>query len=127
MPCTTLHQRATWLRLRRRGRKRRDDGFRKMVAPQPGVGPRRSPAQALVLNNGRVREHALLRAVVFEPLVRAQPDAVAVAVDFAPSVARAAARTVALVFRALRFRTQIGDLGQRTIAAVFAAKQRGFA
>ncbi len=59
----------------------------------------------------RVRGPAApVRAVVFQPLVSAQPDAVAISLHLAAAFARAAAWSVALIFRALRFRAEIRDV-----------------
>lgn len=98
-----------------------------MIPTEPRVGPRRRAAEALVLHHGDMRQQRGLAAVVFEPLIRPQPDAVAIAVHFAPPIARAAARTVALVFRALGFGAEVSDFRQRAVAAVFAAEQQGLA
>ena len=98
-----------------------------MVPPKPIIRPGGSSAQSLILDDGRMIQQFLLLAIVLQPLVSAQPDAIAVAVHLATAFARAAARTVALVFRALRFGTQERDVRQRAIAAVFAAKHRRFA
>ena len=95
--------------------------FRTVVAAKPVVGPGGSSPQALILDDRRVLQQRLLAAVVFQPLVGAQPDAIAVAIHLAAAFARAAARTVALVFRALRFRTEICDVRQRAVAAILAA------
>ena len=54
--------------------------LRRVVAPQPVVGPGRGAPQGLVLHYRSVPQQRRLRAVVLEPLVRPQPDAVAEAV-----------------------------------------------
>jgi hypothetical protein len=59
----------------------------------------------LILHDRRVRGKLVFATIVFQPLVSAEPDAVAVSINLTPPVARAAARAVALVFRALRFWT----------------------
>ena len=68
-----------------------------------------------------------LVAFVLQPFVRTVPDAIAVTLHFAAAVARAAARAVPLVLGALRFRTQKRNVRQRTIPAIFALKENGFA
>ena len=80
-------------------------------------------ASALSLTIDRAVEHRLLLAVRLEPLVGLRPDALRV-VDLAQALAGAAARPVALVLRALRLRADVGDLGQRAVAAVAAAEER---
>ena len=67
----------------------------------------------------------LLFAIGFEAVVRTRPNAVLVA-DFALALARATAGAVALVFDALRFRAQVGDVRQRAIATVAAVKSGDF-
>ena len=72
-----------------------------VITAKPVVGPRRSPPQALVLNDRVARNELLLAAIVFKPLVRPQPDTVAIPFHFTTAIASAAARAIALVFRAL--------------------------
>src|SRR5476649_655065 len=98
-----------------------------MVAAEPVVGPRRGAAEALVLDDGRVGKEFGFATVVLQPLVGTQPDAVAVAVDLAAAVARAAARAIALVLRALRLGAEVRDLGERAVAAILAAEECGLA
>ena len=85
--------------------------FGGVVATEPEIRPGGSAAKTLVLHDGSVGEHGLLLAIVLQPLIGAQPDAVAVAIDFAASIAGAAARTIALVFRTLRLGAKESDLG----------------
>jgi hypothetical protein len=72
-------------------------------------------------------QQVLFLPLVFQTFVGAQPDAIAIAVHFAAAFARAAARAIALVLRALGFRTQKRDFRERTIAAVLALEQDGLA
>jgi len=74
-----------------------------------------------------MHEQGLFFAIVFQPLVGAQPDAVAVTVHFATAFPRPAAGTVPLVLGALGFRTEERNVRQGTIAAIFALEQNGFA
>src|SRR5579862_5287783 len=60
---------------------------------------------------------------MLEALVSAQPDAIAVALHLAAAFARPPARPVALVFRALGFRTEKRNIRQRAITAVLALEQ----
>ena len=94
-----------------------------VVAAEERVRPGARPGQRVVLDDDRAVEHRLLLAVGLEPLVRLRPDALGV-VDLAQAVARPAARAVALVLRALRLRADVGDLGERAVAAVLAGEQR---
>src|SRR5262249_20271066 len=98
-----------------------------MVAAEPEIGPGGSAAQTLVLHHRRVRQQLIFLAVMFQAFVGAQPDAIAEAVPLPGAFACAAARPVALVLGALRFRTEKCDIGQRTIAAVPALIQKRFA
>ena len=61
-----------------------------MVTAKPVIGPSGGAAQRLVLHDRRVRKQGVRAAVVLEPFVCAQPDAVAEAGDLAAAVARAA-------------------------------------
>lgn len=74
-----------------------------------------------------MREQCEPNTVVFQPVVGAQPDAVTEAVHLATPLTSAAARTVALILGALRFRTEERDVREGTVATVLAAKQQGFA
>src|ERR1700722_8544524 len=98
-----------------------------MIAAKPQVGPRRRSSQPLILHNRYVVEQLLFAAIVFQALVSAQPDAVGVSIHLAAAFARAAARPVALILRALRFGAEIRDVRQRAIAAIFAAVKYGLA
>ena len=100
--------------------------FGGVIAAEQGVGPARRAAQRFILDHRRVDKHLGLAAFVFEAVIGAAPDAFEI-VDFALAVARPAARTVALVFRALAFGAEERDVGQGTVAAVLAAEHRGFA
>src|SRR5947208_3030798 len=64
--------------------------FRNMISAEPEVRPGRRAAQSLVLDHGRVFQQILFLAFVLETFVSAQPDAIAVALYFATSGARAA-------------------------------------
>ena len=70
-------------------------------------------------------QEVLLAPFVLEPVVGPGPDALEV-VDFAEAVARAAAGAVALIFGALGFRAEEGDIGEGAIAAVLAGEECGF-
>ena len=96
---------------------------REVVAAEKRVCPCARPGQRVVLDDDGAVQHRLLLAVGLEPLVRLRPDALGV-VDLAQPVARPAARAVALVLRALRLRADVGDLGERAVAAVLASEQR---
>src|ERR1700734_1858397 len=98
-----------------------------MISAEPKIGPCRRSSQSLILHNGYVIEQLLFAAVVFQALVSAQPDAVAVSFHLAAAFARAAAWSVALILRALRFRAEIRDVGQRAVAAILAAIKNGLA
>src|SRR5439155_15815489 len=90
---------------------------------EEGVRPRARPAQRVVLDRGGAVEHALFLAVLLEPLAGSRPDAVLLT-DLALAVPRAAAGPVALVLHALRLGAEIGDFGERAVAAVAAAEER---
>src|SRR5579863_1295403 len=92
-----------------------------MIAAQPQVGPRRRSPQPLILHNRHMIKQLFFAAVVFQALISAQPDAVAVSLHLAAAFARAAAWSVALIFSALRFRAEIRDIRQRAVAAILAA------
>lgn len=79
--------------------------------------PRRWTAQRTVAVDGRTFQHAFLFPIGLETVVGPRPDALFLA-DLALSLVRAAAWPVALVLRALRFGTQVGDLGERAVAAI---------
>src|SRR4051794_373254 len=94
-----------------------------VVAAEERIRPGTRAAERVVLHDGRGVEHRLLLAVLLQALVGLRPDALGV-VDLAEPVARAAARAVPLVLRALRLRADVGDVGQRAVAAVLAAEHR---
>src|SRR4029079_3125371 len=94
-----------------------------VIAVEEGIRPGARPGERVVLDHHRTVEHGLLLAVGLEALVRLGPDALAV-VDLAEPLARAAARAVALVLRALRLGADVRDLGQRAVAAVETAEER---
>src|SRR5579862_5737561 len=64
--------------------------------------------------------------IVLQPLICPQPDAVTISIYLAPSLARSAAWSVALVLRALRFGAEKRDVGQGTVAAIFASIEDRF-
>ena len=97
-----------------------------MVAAEEGVGPAGGAAEGLVLDDRGVLEHVLLVAFVLGAVVGAAPDAFEVG-DFAQAVAGSAAGAVALVLGALGFGAEVFDVGERAVAAVFAAEHGGFA
>src|SRR5579875_3266230 len=97
--------------------------LRVMVAAEEGVRPGARPLEAVVLDDHRRLEHRLLLAVGLQPLVGLRPDALPV-VDLAEPLARAAAGAVALILGADRLRTDVGDVGQRAVAAVPAVEDR---
>ena len=101
--------------------------FCRVITAEPAVGPGGRAAQSLVLHHKHVLQQVLFPAFVLQVFVGAQPDAIAIAVHFAAAFARAAARAVALVFRASGFGTEKCDFRERTIAAVLAPEQDGLA
>ena len=78
------------------------------------------------MDDGRMSQQLVGFAFVRGAFVGAEPDAVAVAVDFTAAVAGPAAGAIALVFGALGFWAKETDFGERTIAAVLAAEEEGF-
>src|SRR5438094_734980 len=89
------------------------------------VGPAGGSAQGFILNDGRVGQKLLLPAFIFEAVVGAGPDAFEI-VDFALAFAGATTGAIALVFGALRFGAEEGDVGEGAIAAVFAGEEGAF-
>src|SRR5579875_4196575 len=98
-------------------------GARVVVAAEERVCPGARAAQGVVLDHHRPRHQLELLAVGLQPLVGLGPDALAV-VDLAEPVARAAAAAVALVLGAGALGADVGDVGQRAVAAVLAAEHR---
>src|ERR1035437_2032576 len=94
-----------------------------MVALEEGVRPGARPPEAIVDDHGRALEHRELLAVGLEALVGADPDA-APREHLADAVVGPAAGTVALALRALGFGAEVGDVGQRAVAAVPAVVER---
>ena len=66
-------------------------------------------------------EHRQFSTLEFQTVIGTRPDALKI-VDLAQAVTRAAARPVALVLGALRFRAEVRDVGQRTVTTVLAVK-----
>src|SRR5438552_19037780 len=94
-----------------------------MVAREKPVRPGAGSLERVVLDDDGTVEHRLLLSIALQALVRLRPDALAV-VHLAEAVAGAAAGAVALVLRAHRLRADVGDIGERAVAAVLAPKQR---
>src|SRR5581483_6011768 len=97
-----------------------------MITAKPEICPSGSAAQPLILNDGRVLQQIVLATLVLQPFVSAQPDAIPKPIHFALSLSRAAARAIALVFRALRFGTQKRNVRQRTVTAIPAMEKDCF-
>ena len=90
-----------------------------MVPFQEGVGPGTGTLQAPVLEDRWSVQHFFLLTVGFEAVVGQGPDTFLLSY-LALALASAPTGAIALVFSALGFGAQIGDIGQGAVAAVAA-------
>src|SRR6202034_1620727 len=88
-----------------------------VIAFQKCVGAGAGATKSALSEDGGAVQHIDLLAIRLQTIVGAPPDAFLLAY-FALSLAGAAARAITLIFRALRFRAQIGDIRQRAVAAI---------
>src|SRR5512139_2034925 len=97
-----------------------------MVASHEVVQPRGRLPQAPVAGRNDSLPHGIFAAPCLQAKVGPDPYALALAgVYFAPAVTTASAGAVPLVLGALRYGAKVGDIEQRTVAAILAAVDGG--
>ncbi len=129
-PCPPRGRPGRGLSRWRRGRLRRRAGCGGrggrapvMIAPQVGVRPGARALEGVVDEDRRPVEHRELLAIRLEAVVGADPDA-RPREHLADPVVASAAGPVPLALGALRLRAEVGDVGERAVAAVPAVEER---